>query len=125
MSENPPIGIDLGTTYSCVSIWKNHQPYVIPNENGNRITPSVVSFTKKDRLVGEAAKNLSSKNAENTIYDAKRLIGRSFNDKEVQEDIKRWPFKVKKDLNSDRPVIEVTYKGEKKIFLLKKYHQLS
>ena len=116
MSENPPIGIDLGTTYSCVSIWKNHQPYVIPNENGNRITPSVVSFTKKDRLVGEAAKNLSSKNAENTIYDAKRLIGRRFNDKEVQEDIKRWPFKVKKDLNSDRPVIEVTYKGEKKNF---------
>ena len=116
MSENPPIGIDLGTTYSCVSIWKNHQPYAIPNENGNRITPSVVSFTKKDRLVGEAAKNLSSKNAENTIYDAKRLIGRRFNDKEVQEDIKRWPFKVKKDLNSDRPVIEVTYKGEKKNF---------
>ena len=116
MSEIPPIGIDLGTTYSCVSIWKNHQPYVIPNESGNRITPSVVSFTKKDRLVGEAAKNLSSKNAENTIYDAKRLIGRSFNDKEVQEDIKRWPFKVKKDLNSDRPVIEVTYKGEKKNF---------
>ena len=116
MSENRPIGIDLGTTYSCVSIWKNHQPYVIPNENGNRITPSVVSFTKKDRLVGEAAKNLSSKNAENTIYDAKRLIGRRFNDKEVQEDIKRWPFKVKKDLNSDRPVIEVTYKGEKKNF---------
>ena len=116
MSEHPAVGIDLGTTYSCIAIWKNQQPYVIPNENGSRITPSIVSFTKKDRLVGEAAKNLSSKNAENTIYDAKRLIGRSFNDKEVQEDIKRWPFKVKKDLNSDRPVIEVTYKGEKKNF---------
>ena len=116
MSEHPAVGIDLGTTYSCIAIWKNQQPYVIPNENGSRITPSIVSFTKKDRLVGEAAKNLSSKNAENTVYDAKRLIGRKFNDKEVQEDIKRWPFKVKKESNSDRPIIEVTYEGKKKEF---------
>ena len=114
MSELPAVGIDLGTTFSCVAIWKNHQPYVIPNENGLRITPSMVSFTNKDRLVGEAAKNLSSKNAENTVYDAKRLIGRKFNDKEVQEDIKRWPFKVKKDENSERPIIEVTYQNKKK-----------
>ena len=116
MSQLPAVGIDLGTTFSCIAIWKNHQPYVIPNENGSRITPSMVSFTKKDRLVGDAAKNNSSKNAENTVYDAKRLIGRKFNDKEVQEDIKRWPFKVKKDENSDRPIIEVTYKEEKKKF---------
>jgi L1 cell adhesion molecule like protein len=114
MSQLPAVGIDLGTTFSCIAIWKNHQPYVIPNENGSRITPSMVSFTKKDRLVGDAAKNNSSKNAENTVYDAKRLIGRKFNDKEVQEDIKRWPFKVKKDLNSDRPIIEVTYQNKKK-----------
>ena len=116
MSQLPAVGIDLGTTFSCIAIWKNHQPYVIPNENGSRITPSMVSFTKKDRLVGDAAKNNSSKNAENTVYDAKRLIGRKFNDKEVQEDIKRWPFKVIKDSKSDRPIIEVTYQNKKKEF---------
>ena len=114
MSQLPAVGIDLGTTFSCIAIWKNHQPYVIPNENGSRITPSMVSFTKKDRLVGDAAKNNSSKNAENTVYDAKRLIGRKFNDKEVQEDIKRWPFKVIKDSKSDRPIIELTYQNKKK-----------
>ena len=115
MTDNvsePALGIDLGTTYSCMAIWKNGKPEVIPNqETGNRTTPSIVAFTKKDRIVGEAAKNQAVRNYENTIYDAKRLIGRDFNDPEVQNDIKLWPFKVIKGDNN-RPVIEVEYKGK-------------
>ena len=96
--EEPALGIDLGTTYSCVAVWKNGKVEVIPNESGNRITPSVVSFTNKERLIGDAAKNQIVKNYKNTVYDAKRLIGRLYNDKEVQEDMKLWPFKVIEDL---------------------------
>ena len=122
-----PIGIDLGTTYSCVGIFRNGKVEIIPNELGSLTTPSVVSFLGKDdknsknqnkaneRLIGQAAKNLTS-NFENTIYDTKRLIGRRFNDPIVQKDIKKWPFKVIKDPNSDRPMIEVNYLGQKRFF---------
>ena len=113
--SNIGIGIDLGTTYSCVAVWKNGKIEVIPND-GERTTPSVVSFSDTERLIGQAAKNNITKNYENTIYDTKRLIGRKFNEKVVQEDMKHWPFKVKKDTKSERPVIEVTYKKEKKTF---------
>ncbi len=114
--SEPALGIDLGTTYSRVAIWKNGKADVIPNqETGSRTTPSIVAFTKKDRIVGEEAKNQSAKNYENTIYDAKRLIGRDFNDPEVQKDIKLWPFKVTQG-NNNRPVIEVEFKGKKEKF---------
>ena len=109
------IGIDLGTTYSCVTIWQNGKAEVIPNE-GERTTPSVVSFTDKNRIIGLGAKNLLTKNYTNTIYDTKRLIGRKFSDKIVQDDMKNWPFKVKKDNTVDRPVIEVTYMNQIKTF---------
>ena len=117
MSEEPELsmGIDLGTTYSCVAIWRNGKPEVIPNEMGERTTPSVVCFAKDERLIGEAAKT-NIKHFKNTVYDAKRLIGRRFNDPEVQNDMKHWPFTVVPDPNSDRPKIEVEYQGQKKQF---------
>jgi len=116
------IGIDLGTTYSCVGTWKNNTVEIIPNDMGERTTPSYVSFSDTERLVGTAAKNQAARNAENTIFDAKRLIGRKFTDSIVQNDMKLWPFKVVQE-TQDRPAIEVIYKGEKKNFLQKKYHQ--
>jgi L1 cell adhesion molecule like protein len=121
--ESIGIGIDLGTTNSCIAFWRQtgdkenaYQLELVVNELGSRITPSVVSFTKKERIVGQNAKEQIAKNAENTIYDVKRLIGRKFNDPCVQEDMKLWPFKVIKDPNSDYPLIEITFKGEKKHF---------
>ncbi|KAI8821256.1 hsp70-like protein [Fimicolochytrium jonesii] len=110
----PIIGIDLGTTYSCVGVHKNGRVEIIANEQGNRITPSYVAFTDTERLVGDAAKNQAPANPFNTIFDAKRLIGRHFNDKEVEEDAKHWPFKL---VNKDqRPRVQVEVKGEKKVF---------
>ena len=112
--DGPVIGIDLGTTYSCVGIFKNGRVEIIPNEQGNRITPSVVAFTDEERLVGEAAKNQAALNPSRTIYSVKRLIGRKFNDKEVQHDKKLLPYDV---VNKDgKPYIEVTVKGEKKVY---------
>ena len=90
----PIIGIDLGTTYSCVAVFKNGGVVIIPNELGSRITPSVVAFTDEERLVGEGAKNQSQLNPERTVYDVKRLIGRKFNDTTVQSDSKYLPYKI-------------------------------
>eukprot|EP00917_Polyrhabdina_sp_WS-2016_P022235 GHVP01048282.1.p1 GENE.GHVP01048282.1~~GHVP01048282.1.p1 ORF type:complete len:657 (+),score=175.24 GHVP01048282.1:1218-3188(+) len=108
------IGIDLGTTYSCVGYFKGGRPVIIPNESGNRITPSWVAFTNGERLVGDAAKDQARSNPENTVFDAKRLIGHKFDDKEIQEDLKTYPFRtVRKE---DKPCIKVKVKGEDKVF---------
>ena len=109
------IGIDLGTTYSCVGWWKDNRCDIIANDQGNRTTPSYVAFTDTERLIGDGAKNQSSMNPNNTVFDAKRLIGRSFDDKALQSDIKQFPFTVKD--KSNKPIIEVEYKGEKKDYL--------
>tara|TARA_Y100001970_G_scaffold77492_1_gene98499 strand:- start:455 stop:2386 length:1932 start_codon:yes stop_codon:yes gene_type:complete len=108
------IGIDLGTTYSCVGWWRDNRCEIIANDQGNRTTPSYVSFTETERLVGDGAKNQGSLNPENTIFDAKRLIGRKFDDPAVQADIDHFPFKVISDNN--KPKIQATYKGELKTF---------
>jgi heat shock protein 1/8 len=109
------IGIDLGTTYSCVGIWNNNNVEIIANDQGNRTTPSYVSFGD-ERLVGDAAKSQAASNPQNTVFDAKRLIGRKFNDPVSQADMKHWPFKVKEG-KGGRPVIEVQHEGETKEFL--------
>ena len=112
--EGPVIGIDLGTTYSCVGIFRNGSVEIIPNELGNRITPSVVAFTDDDRLVGEAAKNQAALNPKRTIYSVKRLIGRKYNDKEVQMDKKLLPYDI---IDKDgKPYIQVETKGQKKLY---------
>ncbi len=108
------IGIDLGTTYSCVGVWKNGQCEIIANDQGMRTTPSYVAFTDTERLIGNAAKNQSSQNPENTIFDAKRLIGRLFNDSATQNDIKHFPYKVISKNN--KPIIQANYKNELKDF---------
>ena len=108
------IGIDLGTTYSCVGWWKDNRCEIIANDQGNRTTPSYVSFTDTERLIGDGAMNQASMNPENTIFDAKRLIGRKFDDIAVQSDIKNFPFKVISDNN--KPKIQATYKNELKTF---------
>merc|ERR1719352_1710512 len=108
------VGIDLGTTYSCVGIWQNDRVEIIANDQGNRTTPSYVAFTDTERLIGDAAKNQCAMNPINTIFDAKRLIGRKFDDPVVQSDMKHWPFKVVSD--GGTPKISVSYKGEEKTF---------
>ena len=108
------IGIDLGTTYSCVGFWKDNRCEIIANDQGNRTTPSYVSFSNDERLIGDGAKNQASLNPENTVYDAKRLIGRKFDDPVVQNDIKSYPFQVISDTN--KPKIQVSYKNELKTF---------
>ena len=116
MNRAPAIGIDLGTCYSCAAVFQNGKVEIIPNESGERTTPSYVSFTDKERLLGSAAKNKMTRNPLNTIFDAKRLIGRKFQEREVQEDMKYWPFKVIKDANSDRPKFQVIYQNQEKQF---------
>ena len=109
------IGIDLGTTYSCVGVYKNGQVEVIPNDQGNRITPSVVAFTESgERLIGDAAKNQLTSNPEHTVFDVKRLIGREFDDPTVQHDIKFLPYKIINKNN--KPYIKVKVSGEDKVF---------
>lgn len=109
------VGIDLGTTYSCVGCWKNNAVEIIANDMGNRTTPSYVAFTDSERLVGDAAKNQVSMNPKNTVFDAKRLIGRKFSDASVQSDMKHWPFSVVSG-PAEKPLCQVEYKGETKSF---------
>ena len=115
--DGPIIGIDLGTTYSCVAVWKNGRVEVCPNEQGNRITPSYVAWTPDgQRLVGDSAKNQASSNPSNTVFDVKRLIGRKFSDPTVQKDAKLFPFKVT-TVSADKPVVEIDMgNNEKKIY---------
>lgn len=112
--SNRSVGIDLGTTYSCVGHFSNDRVEIIPNDQGNRTTPSFVAFTDTERLIGDAAKNQAAMNPANTVFDAKRLIGRKWSDPETQNDIKHFPFKVID--KGGKPVIQVEYKGEQKQF---------
>lgn len=113
-TKAPAIGIDLGTTFSCVGVFQHGKVEIIANDQGNRTTPSYVAFTDTERLIGDAAKNQVAMNANNTIFDAKRLIGRKFNDDNVQSDMKHWPFTVIND--GGKPKLEVEFKNEKKKF---------
>lgn len=135
-SESPDtyaVGIDLGTTYSCIAAWFEGKVTIIPNEHGNLTTPSVVAFTDTDYLIGETAVKQSSTNPFHTIFDNKRIIGRKFNDQTVQDDIERYPFKVisssktpavsedSDDVNpndgvDDKPAFEVSYQGQEVIY---------
>jgi len=114
MTSATAIGIDLGTTYSCVGVFQHGKVEIIANDQGNRTTPSYVAFTDSERLIGDAAKNQGAMNPTNTVFDAKRLIGRRFDEPSVTADMKHWPFKVISD--SGKPKIEVEYKGETKRF---------
>ena len=113
-NNSPAIGIDLGTTYSCVGIFEHGKVEILANDQGNRTTPSYVAFTDTERLIGDAAKNQVAMNPSNTIFDAKRLIGRNFEDPTIQKDMKHWPFKVISD--SGKPKLQVEYKYENKNF---------
>ncbi|CAB3403441.1 unnamed protein product [Caenorhabditis bovis] len=114
MSSCNTIGIDLGTTYSCVGVYQNGKVEILANSEGNKTTPSYVAFTESERLVGDAAKDQAARNPENTVFDAKRLIGRRFDDATVQADIKHFPFAVKS--KNGKPVIEVDVKSERRQF---------
>jgi len=113
--SNTSIGIDLGTTYSCVGVWQNDKVEIVANDQGINTTPSYVAFTEEERLIGDAAKNQVARNPVNTVFDAKRLIGRKFSDQSVQSDIKLWPFKVVSG-PAEKPLICVKYMGEEKKF---------
>ena len=110
----PAVGIDLGTTYSCVGIYRDDRIEIIANDQGNRTTPSFVAFTDTERLIGDSAKNQVAMNPANTVFDVKRLIGRKFADAEVQADMKHFPFKIVD--KSGKPVVQVEFKGEEKHF---------
>ena len=107
------IGIDLGTTYSCVGVFKDNQVEIIANDQGNRTTPSYVAFTDNERIIGNGAKSQAAQNPQNTVYDAKRLIGMKYNDSKVQSDLKHLTYTVKPS-SGDKPVIHVSFKGEQK-----------
>lgn len=114
MAKQAAVGIDLGTTYSCVGVFQHGKVEIIANDQGNRTTPSYVAFTDTERLIGDAAKNQVAMNPSNTVFDAKRLIGRRFEDQTVQTDMKHWPFQVISE--GGKPKIQVDYKGEVKTF---------
>jgi len=114
MAKAPAIGIDLGTTYSCVGVFQHGKVEIIANDQGNRTTPSYVAFTDTERLIGDAAKNQVAMNPENTIFDAKRLIGRKMDEPSVKADMKHWPFEVVSE--GGKPKLKVDYKGESKSF---------
>ncbi|VDK43904.1 unnamed protein product, partial [Taenia asiatica] len=114
MSAGPAIGIDLGTTFSCVGVFQGGNVEIIANSLGDRKTPSYVAFTDREYLTGAAAKKQAEMNPTNTVYDVKRLIGRRFNDEAVQSDMKHWPFKV---VDSEgKPKVEVRCCGKTKQF---------
>ena len=114
--ENVAAGFDIGTTTSCAAIWVNDRVEIIPDfQTGSRIIPSYVSFTDDEKFVGDSAKSQSTMNPKNTVYDAKRLIGRKFDDESVAEDTKLWSFKVTSD-KDNKPLINVNYKKEEKTF---------
>jgi len=115
MAKKTAIGIDLGTTYSCVGVWQNEKVEIVANDQGINTTPSYVAFTEEERLIGDAAKNQTARNPTNTVFDAKRLIGRKFSDRTVQDDIALWPFKVESG-PGEKPLISVNFKGEQKKF---------
>ena len=108
MEQAPPIGIDLGTTYSCVSVLQYGVVEIIPDEHGNRTMPSIVAFTDRERLIGKAAKDQLTSNLENTISCVKRLIGRKFNEEDVQDDIANLHYLVQND-EKGKPIIEVCH----------------
>merc|ERR1711892_1591349 len=114
MAKKIAVGIDLGTTYSCVGVWQHGKVEIIANDQGNRTTPSYVAFTDTERLIGDAAKNQVAMNPNNTIFDAKRLIGRKYTESTVQSDMKHWPFKVVQV--GDKPQLQVEFKCEEKTF---------
>jgi len=114
MAKKSAVGIDLGTTYSCVGVFQHGKVEIIANDQGNRTTPSYVAFTDTERLIGDAAKNQVAINPTNTIFDAKRLIGRKFSDSSVQSDMKHWPFKVIDQ--ATKPKLEVEYKSETNVY---------
>ena len=113
-TKNVAIGIDLGTTYSCVGVYMNGKVEIIANDQGERTTPSYVGFTDVERLIGASAKNAAPSNPTNTVYDAKRLIGRDFNDPKLQEIMKHFSFKVVD--RASKPKIQVQFKEETKEF---------
>ena len=110
----PAVGIDLGTTYSCVGVFQHGKVEIIPNDQGSRTTPSYVAFTDTERLIGDVAKNQVTLNPANTVFDVKRLIGRRSDDPSVSSDKNHWPFEVVEE--AGRPMVKVVYKGEKKTF---------
>ena len=114
MAKSIAVGIDLGTTYSCVGVFQHGKVEIIANDQGNRTTPSYVAFTDTERLIGDGAKNQVAMNPTNTVFDAKRLIGRKYDDPTVNHDKKHWPFKVVND--AGKPKIAVEYKYEEKSF---------
>merc|ERR1712018_562993 len=114
MGKRVAVGIDLGTTYSCVGTFQHGKVEIIANDQGNRTTTSYVAFTDTERLIGDSAKNQVALNPSNTIFGAKRLIGRKFNDDTVQKDAKLWPFEVIND--GSKPKVNVEYKYENKTF---------
>ena len=108
------IGIDLGTTYSCVGVWQNDHVEIIANDQGNRTMPSYVSFTSEERLIGEASKSSAASNPTNTVVDAKRLIGKNYDDAKLQSDMKHLSYNIIDQEN--KPMIQVDFKGETKVF---------
>ena len=108
------VGIDLGTTFSCAAVFKGGKVDIIPTEMGSRTMPSIVSYTTEERLVGEPAAAIQATNAQNTVYDAKRMLGRRYDDPDIQRDMAHWPFAVEEDPASHTPLINVTFRGEKR-----------
>jgi L1 cell adhesion molecule like protein len=114
--KGPVIGIDLGTTYSCVGVWQNDRVEIIASESGNRTVPSMVSFTDTERLIGDSAKGAAAQNPRATVFDAKRMIGREFNDPLLQSDMKHFPYDVINDGRGRPQIVVGTKDGQKKFY---------